>query len=174
MQNRLKKAALPLAAALSLTVVAPATMAALTPSFAGAVTVGTTQGCTPGYWKNHPQSWEEFSPNQTVSDAFRSPFRAGLPTDVTLMQALDGGGGSGVAGAQKILLRAAVASILNAAHDSLEFPLRRELAVEGYTFEGQPLVLFPVVQSVYNSGDRNRMLALAAELDRLNNLGCPL
>jgi hypothetical protein len=171
MQNRLKKAALPLAAALSLTVLAPATLSALTPLTAGAEVAGDADACTPGYWKNHPESWEEFSPGQTVGSAF-----PGVTSDVTLLQALQGGGGPGIEGAQRILLRAAVASLLNAANDDLEYPLRRNATPEGdYTFEGAPLILFPVIADVYTNGNRARILALANELDRINNsLPCPL
>jgi hypothetical protein len=76
----------------------------------------------------------------------------------TFMDALRYQGGSGVAGAQRILLRAAVAAWLNAAHDGLGYPLTRaEFITE--------------VKDALASGDRQRMLALTAELDRLNNLG---
>src|SRR5260221_12293631 len=44
-----------------------------------------------------------------------------------LITALQGGGGPGVNGATAILLRAAVAADLNAAHDSIGYPLRRSL-----------------------------------------------
>lgn len=171
MQNRLKKAALPLAAALSLTVMGPVALSALTPMTAGAVTVGTTDGCTPGYWKNHTESWEEFLPGQTLNTVF-----VGGPSDVTMLQALQGGGGGGVEGARKILLRAATASVLNAAHESLAYPIRRNSAPanSSYTFRGEELQLRPAVSAALASNDRAHMLELARVLDDLNNLGCPL
>jgi len=54
-----------------------------------------------------------------------------------------------------------VAAWLNAAHERLGYPLRRnEFVAE--------------VNAAIASGDRQTMLDLAAELDSLNNLGCPL
>ena len=31
---------------------------------AGAVNIGN-EGCTPGYWKNHQDNWEEYKPTDT-------------------------------------------------------------------------------------------------------------
>jgi hypothetical protein len=78
----------------------------------------------------------------------------------TLLQALQGGGGPGVEGATKILLRHAVASLLNSAHPDVSF----DLDTAG---------LIADVNAALAS-DRATMLALAAELDALNNQGCPL
>jgi hypothetical protein len=147
----------------------------------GAVGTGQ-QGCTPGYWKNHTSNWEEYAPNGsvgtpgtagykpgTVGAVFNSTAGAPVPyASWTLLQALQGGGGSGVDGAAKILLRAAVAAVLNAAHDSVGYPLQRSAG----DFGGNGFV--DDVVAALKSGDRNRMLNLASTLDRLNNLGCPL
>jgi hypothetical protein len=43
--------------------------------------------------------------------------------DWTLLRALDGGGGSGLAGAQQILARAAVAALLNASHPEINYAI---------------------------------------------------
>jgi hypothetical protein len=139
---------------------------------ANAVNTGN-EGCTPGYWKNHPESWQEASraaPNTPLtydhpSTAF-PPFAPTFDLDGdgdadTFLDALNYKGGSGLAGAERILLRAAVAAWLNAAHEGLGYPLRRaEFVAE--------------VNAAIASGDRQTMLELAARLDRLNNLACPL
>ena len=137
---------------------------------AHAVNTGN-EGCTPGYWKNHPESWQEVRPGSLLtydhpSTAF-PPFAPstsdldGNGTADTFMDALRFKGGSGLVGAERILLRAAVAAWLNAAHEGVGYPLRRNQFVAD-------------VNAAIASGDRQTMLDLAAELDRLNNLGCPL
>ncbi len=131
---------------------------------ATATTVGTTQGCTPGYWKNHTDSWQEYAPTQTVG----SVYTGASPYDKeTLLVALNGGGGPGVNGAKVILLRAAVAALLNAAYDPLLYPWQR------YGSQFRPPLL-ATVDAAFASGDRDTMLTLAAWLDKDNNLGCPL
>lgn len=124
------------------------------------------EGCTPGYWKNHKNNWEEASPTKLVSSVFN--VSSALST-TTFAQALSLQGGKGIAGAERTLIRAAVAAYLNAAHEGVGYPWRRY--AEG--LDGRP----PLVQAVNDalaSGDRQTMLALAAQLDADNNLGCPL
>jgi hypothetical protein len=137
----------------------------LAPAFVSATGTGN-QGCTPGYWKNHTSSWQEYTPSQKVGPVF------GLPTsspvyNTTLLQALQGGGGSGVAGARTILLRAAVAAILNAAHDNVGYPLRR------FASPPAPSGFVPVVRSLLTGTNRQAMLDYASYLDRLNKPGLP-
>lgn len=119
----------------------------------------TTQGCSPGYWKNHPDAWADtgFSPNQTVALAgFTNTGRQSL----SLIDALSLKGGSTIQGAKDILLRAAVAALLNAADPSLNYP--RTVAQ-----------VLNDVNAAMASGDRTTILTLASELDADNNLGCP-
>jgi hypothetical protein len=121
---------------------------------------GGGEGCTPGYWKNHTDSWAPsgYSPNQTVSSVFSNPpFFGGN----TLLQALQGGGGPGVQGATKILLRAATASLLNSAHP-------------GVSFDMSTADVISAVNAALASNDRATMIALAGDLDDANNEGCPL
>jgi hypothetical protein len=134
---------------------------------ANAVNIGQ-EGCTPGYWKTHTENWQEARPSGLFSAKF-SDGTSGVLVGVTLEQALAGGGGPGVAGAELILARAATASYLNAAHEGLGFPWRRN--AEG--LEGRPPLVATVVAAL-ESGDRAMMLALATRLDADNNLGCPL
>lgn len=122
--------------------------------------VGTgNEGCTPGYWKNHTDNWEEVSPSDTVGSIFSGASSA--TSSATLLEALQFRGGPGVDGAERILLRAAVAAYLNAVHDGLGYPLRRGQIVRR-------------VNNALASGDRDTILEAARKLDRLNNLGCPL
>lgn len=133
---------------------------------------GDSGGCAPEYRKTHADSWEEYSPTQTVSRVCSGA--AGTPyANLTLLQA-SLKGGPGVAGAQEILLRAAVASLLNAADDSedglhLLFPWRRDAV----GLNGDP-PLISTVNATLASGSRATIIGVAARLDAANNLGCPL
>lgn len=131
-----------------------------------AVNIGH-EGCTPGYWKNHTDNWEEASPSDLVSDLYEDA-RANV-ADRTLLQALAGGGGPGADGAAKILARAAVAAWLNSAHEGVAYPWRRLST----GLDGRP-PLVSAVNAAFASGDRSTMLDLASRLDADNSLGCPL
>ncbi|WP_332775435.1 hypothetical protein, partial [Polaromonas sp.] len=101
-------------------------------------------------------------PNQTVDSVFSLPngVLAHLGDD-SLLEALNYPGGNNLAGAAQILLRAAVASLLNAAHPDVEFPrTEAEIIAE--------------VNAALASKDRGTILALASALDADNNLGCDL
>ena len=113
-------------------------------------------GCTPGYWKNHLGSWSGYSPSATLT----SVFGAGA-LDGTLLDGLGFGGGSGVAGAKRILLRAAVSALLNSAHPNVDYTRTTAQVIAAVT-------------SALNSNNRDTMLTLASALDADNNLGCPL
>lgn len=140
---------------------------------------GNSQGCTPGYWKQsqHFDSWQDVSPETPFGGTFGlSGVLAGLPKDLTMLDALNLGGGKGLEGARQILARAATAAYLNAAYDSQEgepdallFPWRRwDTGVNGEA------PLLSAVEAALSGTDREAMLRLAAQLDAANNLGCPL
>ena len=120
------------------------------------------EGCTPGYWKNHTGSWAGtgYTPGQTAGSVFSL---GGFPSLVsqTLLQTLQGGGGSGTTGAARILLRAAVAALLNAAHPGVDYPRTTAEIIAD-------------VNAALATNNRGAILALAGELDDDNNLGCPL
>jgi hypothetical protein len=133
-------------------------------------TVGT--GCTPGYWKTATPQDRDYShwpapyePDDALSSVFNIP---ACVTDAniqngTLLSALQGGGGGGVNGGARILLRAAVAGVLNA-----------QLTDNGCG--DYPSALSDLVDDVNDalaSCDRAEMLTLAGEIDEDNNLGCP-
>jgi hypothetical protein len=119
------------------------------------------EGCTPGYWKNHTRSWSGYSPTQTVVSVFSGASAFPSLASQTLLQALQGGGGPGTLGAAKVLLRAATAAVLNAAHTGVD-----------YTQASADII--SDVNAALASNDRDAMLALASDLDADNNLGCPL
>lgn len=121
----------------------------------------TSGGCTPGYWKNHVGSWAGtgYAPNMLVTAVFSN---AGTG-NMTLLEALSLPGGPGVEGARNILLRAAVASLLNAA--------KLGSAYNWVT----PTYITNWVTSVLTVPSRYWYLVTATELDVLNNTGpCPL
>jgi hypothetical protein len=121
--------------------------------------------CTPGYWKNHTSVWPgtvtskngvtmNLSPSTRVGDVFPG---AKVTADWTLLQALQGGGGQGTAGAEIILVRAATARLMNAAIDHEKAALDRIPAD---------------TSAAIASGDRPTMIALGGRYDVLNNGVC--
>lgn len=132
-------------------------------SFCYVPDVDTAEGCTPGFWKNRGLSIGEwalagYDPAANVTTVFSNvrPAQAGA----TLHQALSFPGGTGLDGGQRILLRAAVAALLNAAHSDVDYPLTAAQVISQ--------------TSTALGGTRNAMLALATTLDGHNNAGCPL
>ena len=121
---------------------------------------GGDEGCTPGYWKQeqHFDSWVGFTQNQDLESVFDVPDGLNLDS-TTLLDALSLSGGSGVAGGARILMRAAVAALLNSA---------------GVDYTMTTAEVIAAVNTALASNDRATMLALAADLDADNNLGCPL
>lgn len=121
------------------------------------------EGCSPGYWKNHPGSWSPtgYSTSQTVDSVFSGASAYSESTGASLLEALSFGGGPGLEGAAQILLRAAVAALLNAAHPGVDYPDTANQVVAD-------------VNVALASANRTTMLALASGLDAENNLGCPL
>lgn len=121
------------------------------------------QGCTPGYWKNHEDSWPAsgFSTGQKVESVFGEASRYSSFGQAALLEALSFHGGSGVEGGVGNLLRAATASLLNSSHPGVRFPWTRTEVISE-------------VNAALASGSRDQMLDLASALDADNNLGCPL
>jgi len=121
------------------------------------------QGCTPGYWKNHADSWPATGHSTAASVQSVFPSAAAYPGigDASLIEALAFQGGSGVEGGARNLLRAAVAGLLDASHPGIDYPRL-------------PAGLIADVDAALASGDRDTMLGLAASIDADNNLGCPL
>ena len=124
---------------------------------------GDPGGLTPGFWKNHQEMWVYFETDDEIGDVFVVPSELDELEDDSLLAALRYRGGRGPLGAARILLRAAVAGILN-----YEF-----LAGDGGEFE-YPMTLNEIqdaVNAALASLDRDEMLDLKDELDGYNNLG---
>jgi len=128
------------------------------------------EGCTPGYWKNHTgergrrqNSWlaTGYATTDSVNSVWSDADLYGLG-DQSLLDALGGGGGRGNIGAAKILLRAAVAGLLNASHPDVDYAGLSERA------------LISAVADALASEDRNTMTSLAGSIDDANNAGCPI
>ena len=138
----------------------------LAPS-AGAITIGNGDGCTPGFWKNHTKSWEEYQPSTTLGSQFTFPAELSSLSSATFIQALQWGGGPSIQDAARILLKHAVTAFLNAAHDDLAYPYRRD----GTGFNGEA-PLRQLVNNALASLDRGTMLDLKNTLDEVNNGNC--
>ncbi len=119
------------------------------------------EGCTPGYWKNHVDSWVGYSPDQTVESVFANAALYPSISGATLLEALKFGGGPGSLGAAQLLVHHGVAALLNASHPGVDYP-RTAADIESD------------VDAALLTQDRDTMLDLKSELDRDNNLGCPL
>ena len=124
--------------------------------------VRSDEGCTPGYWKQsqHFDSWGPtgYAPGQQLDTVFSN---TGDFSNNTLVEALNFQGGNDLDGAREILLRAAVAALLNASHPSISYPLTESQVISQ-------------VNAALASNDRSTMLTLATRLDGYNNAGCPL
>ena len=127
------------------------------------------EGCTPGFWKNHtdtskyPNAWPPtgLTPGQRVDSVFTIPGEFSALADDSLLVALQYGGGSTDQEAAQILLRAAVAAVLNANHSSIDYPLSAASIISQ-------------VNAALATSDRATILTLQGTLDGDNNLGCSI
>jgi len=97
-------------------------------------------GCTPGFWKNHLEAWAKigYSPDDYISDVFSSsdwswPISPGALWELgnyTLLEALNFHGGRVVEGAARIMLRHAVAALLNDAHPDVDWIYNGEIIIK--------------------------------------------
>ena len=111
------------------------------------------EGCTPGYWKNHLDSWAGYSANAS----FNTTFGIGtnwFPNSLTLLQAAEQGGGGEIA-----LARHAVAALLNAFSTGVDYPLTTAQVIQ-------------LVKDAYNG--TKRVETVKNQLETNNELGCPL
>ncbi len=116
------------------------------------------EGCSLGFWKNHTDEWQVHMPDDLLVGPFPMSALYGLEGQ-TLRDALRFRGGRSADGAARILLRQAVAALLNAAHSGVDYP---------------PTNIEVDVNNALATVDRATMLDLAEDLDDDNNLGCPL
>jgi len=147
------------AAAVGLSYVKPSLLTVgVSKAYANGIYDGTPGGLTPGYWKNWPEAWVGYTTGQLVNTVFTLPSTLSSLGTSTLLQALDFGGGPGVSGGARILLRAAVAALLNAESPAVAYPLTTAQVISQ-------------VNAALASLNRDTMLALASQLDAWNNLG---
>ena len=122
------------------------------------------EGCGPGFWKNADgDAWAEesvFWPGFAADGPFAlATDEEGSGAGSSLAEALGGDGGPGLAGAQRILLRAATAGLLNAQDLEVDYPLTEYGVIDA-------------VDDALETGDRDAALDLAEELDEYNGQGC--
>jgi hypothetical protein len=124
-------------------------------------------GCTPGFWKQekHFDFWVGYSPGDKVVAVFIGA-KGYVNDEDTLLDALSYQGGPGLEGAARIMLRAAVASLLNSAYDY------ENGGVWGWELFPEQLV--ERINVVFSWTSREAMLNEAYYLDGYNNAGCPL
>ena len=118
------------------------------------------EGLTPGYWKNHLDSWVIYEDDDIVGDVFGNASEFPALADDTLLMALKYHGGPGREAAARILLRSAVAAILNAAYPDINYPMTEQEIID-------------MVNDALRM-DRHDMLDLKDILDEYNNLGAEL
>lgn len=102
------------------------------------------EGCTPGFWKTHPDAWVGFAPGDDFDAVFGVD---AFSPDITLMDGLWLGGG-GLAR----LARHGTAALLNAAHPEVDYGLTVTQVVE-------------LVRSAIVSGDYDAASDLLEELN---------
>lgn len=119
------------------------------------------EGLSHGYWKNHLSDWPDgYTPSMLVDDVFENASLY-IPATDTLLDALQYKGGDDLVGGAQILLRNAVASVLNAHHPNINYPiLEADLIGE--------------VNEALGSQNRDTMLSLEGILNDYNNVGADL
>ena len=114
-------------------------------------------GCSLGFWKNHTPWPGSYTPGQTLASA---GFITGTLGNYTLQQALEFPGGSGTVGGQQILLKQAVAALLN-----------EQLYGAHFGPYASTAALISAVNTAL-AGSRGGMTSLASTLDYWNNGFC--
>jgi len=115
----------------------------------GICEMDNAEGCTPGYWKQpqHFDSWVTYDQDDLFSDVF------GVGPDITLLQALQTGGGG-----ENALGRHAVAGLLDAASLDLVYMFTEA----------------EVIQMVVDAYDTPDFEGIKSILEEENELICPL
>jgi hypothetical protein len=120
----------------------------------GGERMGVAQGCSDGFWKNHPEDWVGFCPNNLFNVVFMRPV---FDPDITLLEALDLMGG-GI----EALARQAVGALLNASNPNVNYPLTVMEVIQKF-------------QAAYDSGDPDLIEAQKDEFEMFNTeFICPL
>ena len=125
-------------------------------------------GRTPGFWKNNQEAWvTDYAPDRFIQDVFTIPgtlLQSGVLDLVKpsgkdrLIDGLNYQGGSNLSGGFQILMRAAIAALLNEAYYGIYYP--------GAT---SPAGLIAQVNSTLATQNRASYITLASLLDYWNN-----
>lgn len=109
--------------------------------------------CGHGYWKNHLADWEPtpYSPDDLIGDVFDSTHAWTYISESTLLEGLQFPGGPGVDGAVRIVLRQAIAALLNASHPDFASP-------------STVADIIDMVNTAFESGDRQTIIKLNGHL----------
>lgn len=120
-------------------------------------------GLTPGFWKNHPAVWpDEYETGTLFKEVFGETGTA--YDDLTLLQALAAKGGVVERkGMYSALVRHAVAGVLNAAHDDVNYPMTVEEIVDA--------VKAAMVYDPLNPSTWNDAATLKDDLCKNNQIG---
>jgi len=116
-------------------------------------------GCTPGFWKNHTDCWDCYSPTTLVGDVFDIPGSLSALADDTLLQALRYKGGKTLRAKTRIMLRQAVAALLNACDPNFDYPLTVAGVIED-------------VNEALATLNKREILSTKRELAGYNQIGC--
>jgi hypothetical protein len=116
-------------------------------------------GCTLGFWKNHLANWAGtgYTTGTTLGSVFTG---TGTSSGSTFLQALSFKGGPAIQDAKNLLLKQAVAALLDAGTSGMNYPLT------------QAAIILEVNAAL--AGDRNTILAEATKLEGFNSLEGPL
>jgi len=117
---------------------------------AAASQYGEDDGCTPGYWKNHTDSWADsgYSPSDSFDAVFGTDY---FDPDITLLEALNLKGGD-----INALARHAVAALLNAGDSNVDYALTAN-----------------EIEDLVRGADGDPE-TVKDEFDAFNNAGCPI
>jgi len=128
------------------------------------------EGCTLGYWKTHTgdgpgnqaNAWAatNYEKNDQLGEVFDIPDAFDLDT-ATFYEALSFRGGPDATAAARLLLKQAVAALLNASHPDVAYGMTISQIVSD-------------VNKALATEDRQEMLELKDQLDELNKASCPL
>jgi hypothetical protein len=129
------------------------------------------QGCTPGYWKvkQHWDSWAGtgYTTTQALSTVFNIPAAYTVKNQAmgsySMVQGLSFQGGTTLSGKAEILVRAAVAAVLNAGNSNVSYAMSKADIISQ-------------VNAALAGGNATTIGNLATKLDGYNNGlgGCPL
>ncbi|MCI0498372.1 MAG: hypothetical protein L0Y36_01645 [Planctomycetales bacterium] len=125
------------------------------------------EGCTPGFWKNHPLCWDCYSTTTKLNQVFSFPASpAGLVAlgNKTLLEALSFEGGTTKIQKMQILLRHSVAAVLNACNGDVDYP--DDVAGVVGAVNG--------ILANWSTATGRDILTLKNQFQDWNELGCPI